>query len=685
MMRIGIDVGGTFTDFILVDEEHERHWVVKVPSTPMDPSEAIIHGLEELLELASAGPEMVEFVGHGTTVATNAFLQRRGARMALVTTKGFRDSLEFRRLSRDGPMGPYDIFFDFPTPLVPRVARLEVSERLDHHGNVLKPLDLTSVDSVIDRLRELRPEAIAICLLHSYANPEHERMLKQRIAQAMPGVYLSVSHEVNPEILEYERASTTVVNGYLGPAVVDYLRRLDEAINGMGMPGVRVLTSNGGVVSAQAAAERPVSLLRSGPAGGVAACVRIGESMGIADLVTLDVGGTSTDVAIVHQLAPSKIAATQIDGHAIRCQMIDIRSIGAGGGSLVWLDATGGVHVGPQSAGADPGPVCYQRGGTIPTVTDAAVALGLLDPAAFLGGRMKLSREAARESIGRIAARVSMTTDEFAAGVLRIANANMAAAVRVALVERGFDPRDFALGAFGGAGPIHATSVARELGIGRVVIPAYPGITSALGVATTDLVYDAMASIMKTTNRIDPLELERSFQELEHYVIEQLAGERVFERTTVLSRTCDVRYIGQYHQINVGIDRPVSPDALNAMLRDFHRHHEDLYGFSVEGEPVMLLTARVEGRVRVYHQATLRLSNWNSVSISESARERTVAWGDSPRSWRIHDRWSLAPGSLVEGPCILEQMDTTIVVLDGQLVMVDPSGNLLIEDMERTR
>jgi N-methylhydantoinase A len=679
-MRIGVDIGGTFTDLILLDQDEGRTWTAKVPSTPDDPARAVLVGLDFLLAKSGAVSTQIEFLGHGTTIATNAFLQRRGAKTGLITTEGFRDVLEFRRLARDGPIDAYDLFFDFPKPLVERAARVEVRERVDFAGTTLDPLDLGSVDSAIDVLRDLGVDAIAISLLHSYIAPEHEQIILGRLRERLPEVYVSASHRVNPEMLEYERTSTTVINAYLGPPVASYIEKLNDAVVAQGLPRLHLLQSNGGLVGASAAAELPVALLESGPAGGLAACVKIGEAVGEPNLVMLDVGGTSTDIAVIHANKPRLMVQTQLDGYAIRCPMADIRSIGAGGGSLIQVTSGGGLRVGPQSAGAVPGPVCYGQGGTVPAMTDAIAALGILGPATLLGGEMTISHDAAIKSMDSPARALDMDVMELAAGAFRIMNANIAASVRIALVERGLDPRDFAIIALGGAGPVHAGSVARELGIPRIVIPPHPGITSALGAGTTDLVHHYQSAVMATIDAIVPEELDELFASME------LSGRQVLESESVPSpeiemrRLCDMRYLGQYHEALIDLPGIVDAESLGRAASAFHAQHKSLYGFNQPNDPVMITNVRVQARGPV-HASILKHDQDDTAAIAahSSANHRVVAVEDLHGvEWPVLSRSQIQTGTTLSGPCIIEQPDTTTVVLTGEQVTSHPSGCIVI-------
>lgn len=676
-MRIGVDIGGTFTDLVLTADEDGRSWTKKVRTTPDDPSIGVMEGIEFLLGDAQVEASQVQFFGHGTTVATNAFLQRKGARTGLITTRGFRDILEFRRLARDGPIDAYDLFFDFPEPFVPRAARAEVDERTEFDGTVSLPLDPMSVDQASAQLEKLGVESVAISLIHGYANPEHERLVRERLRRVLPDVYVSVSHEVNPEILEYERTSTTVINAYLGPPVRSYVERLHAAAVDRGLPALHLLQSNGGLAGVEAAAELPVSLLESGPAGGLSACIRIAAAIGEPNFVMLDIGGTSTDIAVVAEGAPRLLTHTQIDGHAIRIPTVDIRSIGAGGGSLLTTTPSGGLAVGPDSAGSVPGPVCYGLGGTVPAMTDATVALGLLGESSLLGGAMQISRDAALTALAAPAARMQMEPLALAAGAFRIMNASIAAAVRVALVERGLDPREFTLLALGGAGPVHASSVAAEIGIPRVVVPAFPGITSAIGAATTDLIHHYATAVMAATADIIPERLEGRFCAMEERGRSALNREGIKDAAVTLVRQVDMRYVGQYHEAPIPFAGAATPESIERATAQFHARHRALFGFNQPNDPVMITNARVQARGLV--SVSPLLAPDDPAAGSDPAATRRVSFGGTSETWSVYQRSRLSADFDRAGPCIIEQLDSTTVVLPGQRVRRSDSECLYID------
>jgi N-methylhydantoinase A len=510
--RIGVDIGGTFTDVALVNEGTSEIGVVKVPTTPRELARGVVQALEAALGAHGIAPGDVTLVAHATTVVTNALLEHRGTRTALVTTRGFRDVLELRRSAR---ARLYDLFQDPPAVLVPRHLRLEVGERIDAQGAVVQPLDGGDVERAIDAIRSHDVEAVAVCLLHSFLNDAHERAVGERLRAALPGVPVFLSSEVLPEIREFERTSTTAVCAYVGPIVASYLGRLEAAVRGLGLPALHVMGSSGGVFRAEEAIRVPASVVESGPAAGVIAAALVGRQLGIPDLISFDMGGTTAKASLIEHGEVKTTAEYEVGGdanarrwmhgtgHPIRVPVIDLVEVSAGGGSVAWIDRGGALRVGPESAGAEPGPACYGQGGEAPTVTDADVVLGYLDPEWLLGGALRVHAERAREAIEiRVARPLGSDVIAAAAGIVDVVNASMAAALRIVSVERGHDPRGFTLIAFGGAGPVHAARLAEELEMPRVVIPPIPGGFSALGLVASDLRRDyARTSTRRSTRR----------------------------------------------------------------------------------------------------------------------------------------------------------------------------------------
>ncbi|MGH2949232.1 MAG: hydantoinase/oxoprolinase family protein, partial [Solirubrobacteraceae bacterium] len=547
--RLGVDVGGTFTDLALWDEARGRLSVFKLPSVPASPEDGILAGLSAIAAREGLTPADLGFVAHGTTVATNALLEGRGARTALLTTRGFRDLLEIARQKRPDL---YDLQADKPRPLVPRDLRLEVRERLLPDGTVREKIRLEDVREALDRLAARADvEAIAVCFLYSFLDPAHERLAAEEIRARRPGAWVALSSEVSPEFREYERLSTTVVNACLGPAISCYVRRFGEEVRRLGVPEAPYINqSNGGIISIASAAAQPVRTLLSGPSAGVMGAAWVARAAGVGSLITFDMGGTSTDVARVEGGEPVIASERTIAGHPVRIPALEIESVGAGGGSVAWVDSGGALKVGPESAGAAPGPACYGRGGTRPTVTDANVLLGRLSGAHLLDGGMTLHPELAAGAVDRLAASLGVSRLDAARGILSVVQTNMLGAIRVVSVRKGYDPRDYTMVAFGGAGPLHAAALARDLGIGQVLVPPAPGILCALGLLVEPLRLDLVRTRVALLDGPDN-DLEHPFEELEEEARAWLNREGVAPARRRIARAFDLRYLGQNFELRV--------------------------------------------------------------------------------------------------------------------------------------
>lgn len=682
--RVGVDSGGTFTDVCLFEETTGRMKVWKVSSTPDDPSRGIARGVEQSMrECAGAAGDpaaAIAYLGHGTTVATNALITGRGARVGLLTTAGFRDLLEIGRQKRPDL---YDIFAEKPQTLVPRSLRFEVPERLLHDGSVAVALDEDRVRRAAQKLREAQVEAVAICFLYAFVNPAHERRAQEILRQEMPDVFLSTSHEIAPEFREYERLSTTTVNAYLGPVMQRYIRRLTPRLASLGLGVPPHLTqSNGGVVRFGVAAQTPVRAVLSGPSTGVVAAQVIGAAAGEPDVITFDMGGTSSDVALMTGGQCARTHEAQVHGYPIKAPMLDIHTVGAGGGSIARIDAGGLLKVGPQSAGADPGPVCYGRGGTEPTVTDANIVLQVLNPGYLLGGRMEVRRDLALAAIDRMAERLDMDTMATAQGIVSVVTANMAKAIRVISVQRGHDPRDYALMAFGGAGPLHAVRLAQELGMRRVIVPRTPGTLCAMGLLMTDL----RAEFPLT--RLMPLEsgmldgIAAAMAEVSAAAGAWFRQEGIPGARRGLRRRIDMRYEGQNYELSIDMpDGPVTADTLRALRADFTRAHERLYGFAIEDERIFCVTYRAEavGQVR---KATLPQGAPGAQDAGHAIIGARQTWYPETGHFTettLFARDRLRPGMGFDGPAIVEQMDTTTLIPPGVSARVDALENLILE------
>jgi N-methylhydantoinase A/oxoprolinase/acetone carboxylase beta subunit len=675
MRVVGVDIGGTFTDFMLYDTESATVHVHKVRSTPEDPGRAMVSGLAELCETASIAPAQVDAVFHGTTVATNAVLEHRGAEAGMLTTKGFRDVVHIGRHQRPQH---YSIMQDIPwqaRPFVKRRHRHVVTERVaPPTGEVLEPLDEDEVRAAARALKSAGVESVAVCFLFSYINPEHERRAAEIVSEEIPGAFVTFSADIFPQFREFERFTTACMNAFVGPTTGRYLERLAGALAAEGVPGkLHVMMSNGGVASAENAAKRPVTLLLSGPAAGVLGGLWAGEAGGRRRLITFDVGGTSADIGIVTERGVTEASArdTWVAGYPLLVPMIDIHTIGAGGGSIAFVDEGGAFRVGPRSAGASPGPAAYGQGGEEPTLTDANVVLGRIDPDRFLGGEMKLDREAAAAAVQRLADRLGLGLVEAAEGIVTIANANMSGAIRSRTVEKGHDPREFALVAFGGAGPMQAAEVAASLGIPEVIVPPYPGITSAMGLLTSDLKYDQMRTVFMTEEAIDSARLDREIGVATDELRARLQEDGVADADIEVAAALDCRYAGQGYELRIPLpDGRFTPAALD----EFHRLHEQEYGHAFR-DPIEIVNLRVTGsgkRPRVERLPAAATGGGSLLGEGES-----VFGGASYRT-RYHDRSRLVVGETLEGPAVIFQRDATTVVPPGWRARADASGSLVL-------
>jgi N-methylhydantoinase A len=675
MHRIGFDVGGTFTDFTVLDENTGAAHYFKVPSTPHDPSEAIGAGLAALVTSLELDPATIRHLGHGTTVATNLVIERRGARTGLITTRGFRDVLEIGRQIRPHL---YDYRVQRPTPLVPRELRLEVDERILSDGSVVTALDEAQVAQAAGVLARAGVGAVVVCFLHSYRRPDHERRAREIIARILPDAYISLSSDVLPEFREFERLSTTVLNAYMGPRMGTYMERLLERAHAIGISGeIDTVHSNGGLMSAATVREVPVRTCVSGPAAGVIGAAEIGRAAGFANLITFDVGGTSTDVSVIVRGTPLFASDRLVAAYPVKTPMIDIHVIGAGGGSIAAIDSAGALKVGPRSAGAVPGPVAYQRGGTEPTITDANIVLGRLDPVALLDGRLPVSLAAARASImEKIAAPLNLTLEQAAHGILRIANANMSRAIRSVSTERGHDVRDFALFAFGGAGPLHACDLAHDCGIRTVIIPLEPGTLCARGILLSDINMDFVRSELSIAS---PTAWARACTTLGEMCAEAdawLDREAVAPSSRVVRMMIDARYDGQNFEVSVPLDS-IDPAALDAITARFRAVHVQEYGYDVADRPMEIVNCRVQaiGRVaKVPHVAPTPVPGVDAIKGERAVYFGLDGWLTTP----IYRRGQLEVGKTVRGPAIIEEMSATLVMRPEQSATVDAIGNLVI-------
>jgi N-methylhydantoinase A len=679
MRVVGVDIGGTFTDFMLYDTESGAVHVHKVRSTPDDPGRALVSGLVELCRTAGIAPADIGAVFHGTTVATNAVLEHRGAEAGMVTTRGFRDVVHIGRHQRPQH---YSIMQDIPwqaRPFVKRRHRHVVSERIvPPTGEVLDPLDEDEVRAAARALKEAGVESVAVCFLFSYLNPVHERRAAEIVAEEIPGAFVTSSADIFPQFREFERFTTACMNAFVGPSTARYLEGLSGALAHERVPGkLHVMMSNGGVASVETAAQKPVTLLLSGPAAGVLGGLWAGETSGRKRLITFDVGGTSADIGIVTERGISEASArdTWVAGYPLLVPMIDIHTIGAGGGSIAYVDDGGAFRVGPRSAGASPGPASYGQGGEEPTLTDANVVLGRIDPDRFLGGEMKLERELAVTAVRRLADQLGLGLLEAAEGIVTIANANMSSAIRSRTVQKGHDPREFALVAFGGGGPTQAAEVADSLEIPEVIVPPYPGITSAMGLLTSDLKYDQMRTVFMLEGAIDAGRLDGELAAATDELRARLREDGVSREEIEVAAGLDCRYVGQGYELRIPLpEERFTPEA----LEEFHRLHEQEYGHAFR-DPIEIVNLRVTAhgkRPRVERLPAPQNGGDPMLGEGEGLFRRDGRL--TPYPTRYYERWLLPVGESFDGPAVVFQRDTTTVVPPGWKAGADVSGSLIL-------
>lgn len=666
-LRIGIDIGGTFTDLVALDEATGAVVATKALSTPHD----LLQGILRCVDQAGVRLPDCRLVIHGTTIGINALLERRGARTGLLTTEGFRDVLE---IARGNFLRMYDVLYRRPEALVPRGRRLEVPERMTARGEVLVPLDEAAVRAAARRLEGEGVESVAISFLFSFRNPDHERRAAEIVAETLPDVSVSVSHRITQEWREYERTSTTVVNAYVRPIMDRYLGAFERGLAGRGFPGRLLITqSNGGAFSLAAAASKPVHTIESGPAAGAVGCASLARALGAERLISFDMGGTTAKCAIVEKGLVRTTDEYHVDGHPLRIPVIDITEVSAGGGTIAWIDAGGALSLGPQSAGADPGPVCYARKGTEPTVTDANLVLGRIAAGRFLGGAMPLDHVGAARAIEeRLGLPLGLARDSAAAGVVRLADVKMALAVRSITTERGLDPRDYTLVAYGGGGPLHAVAIARELGIPRVVIPPAPSTFSAWGMLATDLRHDLVRTVLEPLERTDAGWADQRYREMEREIESILPAVGVASR----HRAADLRYLGQEHAVTVAVDSLADWASLRGR---FDAAHERAYGYAAPEVEVQLLNLRL---AVIYPLARAPLPTLARTAGRIPAFETRKIYSTLLRDlleYRVFQRDRLRAGDVVEGPAAVEEAGTTTLLEPGDRLGVEGSACLVID------
>ncbi len=675
-VRVGVDIGGTFTDVVTV--ENGNISVTKVPSTPDNPERGVVDGLEASETQAGYTPNQVEFFSHGTTVATNAVLEGTWADTALVTTDGFRDALEIGRQDRPAI---YDFQAEKADPIVPRNRRFTVPERLDERGRELRELDEAVVREVAAAIDATDVDSVAVCLLFAFENDAHEQRVADILAESLPECSVSVSSQVLPEIREYERSVTTSLNAALKPVMDRYIGALEGEIGARGVAApLKLMQSNGGLIDAGAARDRPVNTLLSGPAGGVQGATHVAARAGHDDVITMDMGGTSCDVSLVQDGEPAVSTDVEVGDYTVGVPMIDVHTVGSGGGSIAWVDAGDALRVGPRSAGADPGPICYGRGGTLPTTTDAHLLLGRIDPEGFLPEDREVGVEDVREGFEReLCDDLGMSPEAAAQGVLDVANANMARALRVVSVERGHDPRAFALVAFGGAGPLHAPTLATELDIPTVLIPRTAGVLSAQGLLISDVVYDDSRSRVRPWADVDPASVARAFAELRADGDDELDSEGIRPERRRFERTADLRYVGQSFDVSVPVpDGNIDAATLDTVEQRFHERHETRFGHADTAEPVELVTLRLRARGVVEEPALSPAGTGGTVADAVAEHRETYFDGDRYET-PVYDRARLPASTGFDGPAVVEGDESTAVVRPGQSVSVDVDGTLTVD------
>jgi N-methylhydantoinase A len=681
-MRIGIDVGGTFTDIVVIDDLSGRIRYTKVLTTHGDLAKGVINGIDKILGMVGNSFEQVDYMVHGTTIGTNALIERKGARTGLLTTEGMRDILEIGRIERPAA-GLYDIFVDTPLPLVPRYLRLDVRERVGAEGEVVVQLDEDSARQAVQVLSDQAVESIAICFLFSFRNPAHEERMREICEEVFPEAAVSISSEIAPEFREFERTSTTVINAYLTPVVERYLDNLQgQLLDRYGDVDLRIMQASGGSMTTELAKHRAVNVVNSGPAGGALAAAYVGRLTGDEQIISVDMGGTSFDVGVIDRGEPRVAPESQFEGFPVKIPILDVEAIGAGGGSLAWIDEGGALNVGPESAGSDPGPACYGLGGERPTVTDANLVLGRLNPDYFLGGEMKLYPELAeRAIIEHVAEPLGVSLEEATSGIIRVVNANMERAISVNSTEKGFDVREFALLPFGGAGPLHAVELARDLEMKKVVVPPYAGTFSAVGLLVANTRNDFASTVAKNEDELTPEELLAAFKELEDRGKARLKAQKVSEDQIEILWSADLRYEGQSYEIStpVGHRDTFTRADIEEIVKQFHDLHYRIYAYGSVDEKVEFINLRVAAVGKVPEISLAHTGTGDGDAEVARKGVRSVHFpSEGFADAAIYDRALLQPGHRVIGPALIEEVASTTVITPGLKGTVDAYGNIII-------
>jgi len=686
---LGVDIGGTFTDLLLLEKNTGKMKILKVSSTPSDPSEGVLIGVNNLLKEEKIDPQSINLVIHGSTVAINTVIEKKGANTGLLTTAGFKDILYIGRQNRPSL---FHYRLKRPEPLVSRDKIKEMSERVLYNGKIHEKLDKTSAKILINDLKKTNVDAVAICLIHSYANPSHELELKELVKEAIGNVYLSVSSELLPEYREFERMNTTVMNAYIGPKVSKYIQKLENGLKLLNLNKLLIMQANGGVMSPEAVLPRPINIIESGPAGGVLAASYIAKLTGRNKIISFDMGGTTAKTCLVQDYKPFLSSTYEVlssesgdslvigSGYPLKIPVMDMYEVGAGGGSIGWIDEGGALRVGPKSAGADPGPACYAKGGKNPTITDANLILGRLNPDYFLGGKLKLDVKLAKSAFESLTDKLNMDTVKVAEGITRIANTTMIRGLRRVSVEKGYDLRDFHLVAYGGAAPIEACNIANEVGIKEIVIPLVPGLFSALGFLVTNLEHHYSQTLIKSFKELSIQEVENKYNELEQKALDQLKVDNIPDQDIQLIRSMDVRYAGQGFELAVPVNKNLKDTDIESLGKSFNNIHKIRYGYNIENEPLEVVNLRLVGIGKIIppkfnFEKELEYSSQDYVKSERDVFFSDVGWTKS----LIYERDTLKPGIKINGPAIIEEVDSTIIVNPNYVAHIDGYKNVIIK------
>ena len=676
--RLGVDVGGTFTDLLLFNDDTGESFKTKVPSTPDDPSRAVVGGTKDICEIADIDASEIEYFLHGTTVATNAVLEGKGARVGLIVTQGYRQIMQVARSLVPGGLAAW-IIWPKPEPMAALEDTFEVSGRMSAHGEEIRPVDMVQVEKALKKLKKRKPEAITICLMNSYVNGAHEKAIGKLAQKIFPDLTISLSHEILPEMFEYERTLTTVANESVRPIVGNYVRNLETELRSMGMTGrLSLLRSDGGLMSASKSQEAPVNLLMSGPAGGVTGALWVAKATGQKNILTLDVGGTSTDVALIENFEPRLTRNTDVGHLSVRASSLDVKTVGAGGGSIAHVpELTGALRVGPESAGAVPGPACYSKGGEAPTVTDANVVLGYL-PEELLGGAFKLDREAAKKAVKTIADALGLDIYTAAAGIIDIVNENMFGALRMISVQQGYDPRDFALMGFGGAGSLHSNSVAKLMGSWPVIVPRAPGVLCALGDATTRSRAESSRSHSKKKSQTSSSEIAKVLKDMGKQVADELKAEGAKAKDISVTYQADIRYHGQAFEIPMPLEiKGFAKDGLEKLCDAFDAEHKRMFTFNMDAEHE-IVNLRAVALGKALELPSMKLKRGTKDPKAAKIRDTQIYIDGKMKKAGIYDRDELKAGNVIPGPAIIFEMDSTALVHADCTAKVDPYGNIII-------